>query len=401
MAGVAVAAAAAIAIAWLVGARRPDPDRLWLEAELALQAGRWQDARFALRRIERLRPLTSRDRALQAQVAIAAGRADDALATLDRIPDSDPLAGQARLLAGRLERQRGRVRVAESYLRRALEVDPELIEARKELIFIYGVQLRRGEVDAQFRALAKRTSLTHHDLFTWAMTHFTTWRPDIAEDLERFVAADPDDRASRLALAEILVDQPGMGDRVTRLLDALPSSDPDALALRIRLAFQQGQLAEAEAMLARGPEEHAGLARLRGRLAMLRNDPATAIRHYRRALSKEPFDRTTAFDLGQALALAGDRPAAESYLARVRPLNELYNLVARVRSTRRENEPPDLLKLARACEEAGLVEESRGWYRLAIARDPTDARAQAGLYRLGERSRSPRPGEGQDAGSSR
>jgi tetratricopeptide (TPR) repeat protein len=379
--GAVVLASAAGALAWSL-TRRPDPERLWVEAELAFHAGRWDEARSALRRIERLRRKTARDWALQAQLASAAGRTDEALAALAEIPADDPLSAQASYMAGRLERGRRRLRAAEAHYRRALAIDPGLTAARRELIYIYGVQLRRREVDSEFRALARLTRLTHHDLFTWSQTHFTTWRPDIAADLEAFLAADPDDRASRLALAEILVDQPGTEAKVQGVLRDLPRSDPDATALRVRLALNRGRLDEAEAMLSGAPEGHPALARLRGKLAMLRHDPAAAIRHYRRALSSEPYDRVTASDLGRALALVGDKAAADAYLSRVRPLDELYNLVTRVRSAERENRAPDLTRLGATCEAAGLLEEARGWYRLAIDRDPLDSRAQAALYRL-------------------
>jgi hypothetical protein len=39
--------------------------------------------------------------------------------------------------------------------------------------------------------------------------------------------------------------------------------------------------------------------------------------------------------------------------------------------------------LGKACEEAGLNEEARGWYTLAITIDTLDAAAQEGLSRTG------------------
>jgi tetratricopeptide (TPR) repeat protein len=382
---VAVALASCCAWVWLL---RPDPERLWDEAERALQAGRFEEARATLRRIERLRPKAGEDWVLQAQLAAAAGATDQAVAALARVADTHPLAAQACLLTGRLERQRNRPRFAEPAFRRALELDPGLIDAHKELIYIYGVQSRRREVDAEFRALAELAPLTHYDLFTWALTHFTSWSPDVAEDLQAFVDGDPGDRYSRLALAEALLDQPGQGPRVRALLDALPDSDPDALALRVGLALHEGRLDEAEALLARGPAGHPGLARFRGRLAMLRKDHTAAAEQFRLALASEPYDRVSTSDLAQALALQGDKAAAEPLLARARRLNELYNLVVRVRSPERENQPPDLVKLGAACEAAGLTEEARHWYTLAVARDPLDPKAQQGLHRTG----SNRPG---------
>jgi tetratricopeptide (TPR) repeat protein len=382
LAGVLFGAVALAALARLAQ-RRADPDRLWVQAELAFRAGRWAEARAGLRTIEALRAKTARDWLLEAQLATACGRTDEALAALARVPDRDGLFAQAALMAGRLERARHRARPAEAHFLRALRAVPDLADARKELVYLYGIQLRRREVDAEFRALARSQRLTHHDLFTWALTHFSSWSPDVAEDLQAFVDADPADRHSRLALAEVLLDQPGQGDRVVRLLDALPATDPDALALRAGLAIHEGRLDEARSIVERGPPGHPGLARFRGRLAMTRNDPASAVDHFRVALGSEPYDRVSTFALGQALSVQGEAKAAESLLARARRLDEVYNLVIRVRSPERENQPPDLLRLAGAFEAAGLTEEARHWYALAVGRDPLDPRAQQGLYRLG------------------
>jgi tetratricopeptide (TPR) repeat protein len=383
IAAVVLAALAITGSARLWAWGRPDPDRLWVEAESAFLAGRWDEAGTTLRRIGRFRAKTALDRVLQAQLDSAHGRTDDALEALALVPDGDPMAGQAAMMAGRLERARNRLRAAEAHLRHAVRVEPGLIEAHKELIYVFGVQLRRREVDAAFRALARRARLTHFDLFTWAQTHSSTWAPDIADDLQAFIDAVPDDRPSRLALAEVLLDQPGQAERVERLLDALPATDPDALALRVGLALHRGQLDEAEALLRRGPEDHPGLARYRGRLAMARKDFAAAVVHFRAALGPEPYNRTANFEFGQALALSGDRQAAAPYLDRARRLDEFFNLINRIRSPSQENHPHDLTRIAVACESAGLIEEARHWYELAVGRDPLDSRAQRGLYRLG------------------
>jgi tetratricopeptide (TPR) repeat protein len=372
----------ALGAAWFASRRLSDPDRLWVEAENAFRAGRRREARDTLRAIERLRPRKAVDWLLEAQLASADGRTDDALAAIGQVPKGDPMFGQAELMAGRLERERNRLRAAESHFRKALEFEPRIVEAHKELIYIYGVQSRRRDADAEFRALARLTRLTHHDLFTWALTHFTSWNPDVARDLQAFVDADPGDRQSRLALADILLDQQGQGERVLKILDVLPPGDPEALALRVGLALHQGRLDDARALLERGPKDHPGLSRFRGRLALAANDPATAVEHFKAALSFEPYDRVSTFEFGQALALKGDKAAAEPLLARARRLNDLYNLVVRVRSPDRENLPPDLVKLGAACEASGLVEEANHWYTLAVTRDPLDVKAQQGLYRF-------------------
>jgi tetratricopeptide (TPR) repeat protein len=380
-----VAGLGAAGAAWALR-DRTDPDRLWNQAETAFLAGHWDKARESLRHLGRLRPPTGLDRMLEAQLATAEGRFDDALGAIDRIPDDHPIAAQAHLLAGRIERQRRRIRRAEAALRRALAIRPGLIEAHNELIYILGIQSRRSEVDAEFRTLAALTTLTHHDLFTWALTHFTHWNPDIVQDLDGFIKADPEDRFSRLAVVGLLLERPEVESYIERILQPLPASDPDALALRINLAFNLGRFDEAERMLTAAPAGHPRISRIRGELALRRRDLDAAIRHFREALGAEPYDRVSPMHLAQALRLKGDVAAAEAHEERVRRLNRVYNLIVRIRSPKHENQVSDLAELGQACEDAALIDEARGWYARAIAVNPLDTQAQHGLYRL---SRTP------------
>ena len=361
---------------------RPDLDRLWHEAEANIKAGRIMQAYAALGRLESLRSATAEDWLLRAQVFSALGRDDEALDAIRHVRDEHPLAAQAWFMAGRIERQNHRLRHAEAAFRRAIELRPGLVKAHRELVYLFGMQLRRREVDAEFKALSRLTSLSHHDLFTWGLTHFTVWGPDITDDLEAFIKADPLDRYSRLALATLLVDAPEMEGRVERTLEPLPDTDLEATALRIDLRLNHGRIDEAMAMLKEAPAGHTGLARLRGRAALARGDRAAAIRHFQDALSEEPYDRVSLSELGKALLLAGDKSSAEDYLARARRLDDVYNLINRVRQPSQENQGPDLTQLGRACEAAGLLDEARGWYVLAIGHDPLDALAQQSLRRL-------------------
>ena len=118
-------------------------------------------------------------------------------------------------------------------------------------------------------------------------------------------------------------------------------------------------------------------------------DHAAAIRHFREALTDAPYDRVAISELGKALVLAGDRPAASEYQTQARRLDDVYNLINRVSRPDRENQLSDLTRLGKACEAAGLREEAQGWYELAIAREPLDAEAQQGLRRLRDENGSP------------
>jgi tetratricopeptide (TPR) repeat protein len=373
-----------VAVTW--PRTRMDPHLLWNEAHEALQSGKLEEAEDKLESIRRLRAPTSRDWSLRAQVAVAKWRPEDALSALSHIPQDDPLAAQTCLLAGRIERQRNRMRAAEAHFRKALARDLDLIDAHKELIYILGMQLRRREVDAQFKALARLTSLTHQELFTWGLTHFNflynVWAQDTAEHLESFIISDPADRYSRLSLATLLVKSPGGEARLEQVLEPLPRSDPETAALLIESRFEHGRIEEAIAMLQDTRGDHPSLARIRGRVCLARGDLAAAIRYFKDALTEEPYDRVAVSELGKALALTGDTSSAESYLARARRLDTLYDLLSRVRQPDRENQASDLTQFGRACESAGLLDEARGWYLLAIGRDPLNADAQQALQRL-------------------
>jgi tetratricopeptide (TPR) repeat protein len=378
---IVIAAVIAAGAAWRALVR-PDPDQLWRQAEDSLSANRIAEARAALRQLKSLRAPTTEDWMLRAQVANADGRDESALEAIRKIPDDHPLAAQAHYMAGRIERKHHRIRLAELQYRAALKLDPRLIAAHRELIFIYGMQLRRRELDAEFKALQQLTELTHHDLFTWGLTHFMVWGTESASELESFIAADSLDRHSRLALAMVLFDQPSMEDRVEKILEPLPATDPEAAALRIEMKLNLGQIDQALALLkdSRGNDPH--LARLRGRAALLKGDLPAAIRHFEEALTQEPYDRVSLSELGKALRIKGDTAAAQQYLDRVKRLDEVYKLINRVSKLDRENQPQDLLELGKACEAAGLRDEARGWYTLAISRNPLDAEAQRALGRL-------------------
>jgi predicted Zn-dependent protease len=117
--------------------------------------------------------------------------------------------------------------------------------------------LRRRQLNEHFQALARLAPMTFGDVFSWCLTRNTVWEPhERAEDLRRFVAADPDDRWSRAVLAETLR-QIGRREEAATVLSVLPESDPEARAVCARLALDRGDNRAVEAILAGGPADHA------------------------------------------------------------------------------------------------------------------------------------------------
>jgi tetratricopeptide (TPR) repeat protein len=359
-----------------------DPDRLRELALIELQSGRLAGAAAALDRLRVRGRMTPADWMLRAQVDQASGRISEALSDLQAVPDDDPMGARARLQEGQLELRRDRARAAEAACLRAVARDPRLVEARRQLVYIYGMQMRRRELHAQFEALSGLTPLTFDQVRLWCLSRMSDWDPrEVKGVLESFVAADPEDRASRLTLADTYrrLNRPGEAER---LLDGLPSSDPDARVIRIRMAQDRGDDRTIESLLEAGPDDHVGLARTRGKRALGRRDFAAAIRYFRLVLDAEPNDRDTLFNLATAMTLTGDVAAAKALRKAAEDYDNLESLIEQVSRPSKHEDTAILRALGAAYAAFHRRPEARAWYRLALARDPVDPEVQKALFRL-------------------
>ena len=359
------AAVAILVVAVLVGvvAGRgrldSDPNRVFLKADTAFKAGQYAEADATLRRLEQLRAPTPVDRLLRGEVAQARDDPDRALAELAAVPDDHTVAPLARLRAGQIEVRRGRARPAEAEFKAALKLFPNGVQPRKELVYLYNVQHRQAELDATLAELLDLDALDFAYILHWTKTRNTVWNPNgDLPSLEKFVAADAEDRWSRLALAEALrrLDRPGEAERT---LAPLAEADPEARAERVLLAMGRGDFAIAESLLAGGPEDHPGLARLRGQLACRRRDGTAAARQFRIAVAADPTDRLALHGLGTALVMLGQADAARPYLEAARRHDNLWALVARAATVEGENDPPLPRQLGQACAAVGRNLEAR------------------------------------------
>jgi tetratricopeptide (TPR) repeat protein len=343
-------------------------DAIWERAEHDLLAGRYDRVDAALKRLARLREPSPLDFLLMAKYAMARHRPDQALMDLIRVPDDHPMGPQARLLAGQIELRRDRVRLAEESFQAALRLNPGLVQARRELIYIYGMQLRRPELNEQFFALSQLTRLTADNLFHWGLLRNSSWEPAEAIGiLSRYIAADPQDRWSRLALAE---NERRMGRRA------------QAEAVRVQIAVDGQDLDEAERLLAMDKTSTPALARLRGRLALARRDAKAAMRHWQIAYAADPDDRETTFGLLRALELAGESQAALPLRESARKLEWFNTLLHRAATPQARREPQLLRQLGAASAALDRTAEARAWYELAIEADSSDPESQKALYRL-------------------
>jgi tetratricopeptide (TPR) repeat protein len=342
--------------------RPADPDRLFREIRAQLDGGHPDRAEAMVNELRRLRDPTPFDRLLRAQVDEAQHRPDEALAELSRVEDSHPLAPVARILAGQIEVKRFRLRAAETHFLRAIALKPQAVQPHRELVFIYNIQQRQSELDAQLFALSNLDALTFDQLVHWGKTRNVVWNAERdVVNLAKVIEADPADRWSRLALAEGLRRMSRL-DESEQVLAPLPGSDADALVIRAMIALDRDDPQRFEQLLAHGPKDHPVLAGLKGKLDMSRGDWSSAIANLRRAYEANPHDRSVLHALGTALRSAGDIAKAEPFLAAARRHDALTPLISQASARPGSQDPLLPARLGAACEAAGRLAESLAWY---------------------------------------
>jgi tetratricopeptide (TPR) repeat protein len=278
--------------------------------------------------------------------------------------------------------RRRRLREAETALERAKQLDPSSAAARLGLVWIHALRLRRAEALAEFAALAELGPVDFDRALLWCQMRCSIWDPDkVVPQLRELLRADPDDRGIRLTLAEGCR-RLGQPAEALEVLAALGESDPDALALRARLAIERGDAKTAAALLSRGPADDPDLAELRGELALSRRDGLAAEDAFRRALASQPDRRRRLDGLVQALRLSGRGRETPPLLARIRLLDVLIERICSAAEMTHREDPSVLRDLGAACEALGYSAEARAWYDLALARDPLDPETQGALHRL-------------------
>jgi tetratricopeptide (TPR) repeat protein len=382
-------------LAWRIWMRPPDRDparlRLLQAALQEFNAGRFDRASAILDRRAAETATTPLDWMLRARVAIAQGRLEPALEALKRIPDSDPTAAQASVMAGQIEQTRHRARAAEAAFWHALTLNANLVQPHRELAYIYALQRRRAECDVQFRELARLIALDYKMAFAWGQSQYDIFDPNEAiRALVKIVEADPDDRWSRLALANnyrVTVRH----DLAEATLRALPESDPDARAVRVQIALHRGDWEVAKGLAREGPADHALLNNLRGRLALQAGEPARAVEFFRAALSREPQDRDAIHGLGTALHRLHD-PRAKEFLQIAAHHDEMRETIIAC-GNMVGIDVKVFPALGKICESLGRPEMARVWYDVALTSDLVDGAAVRGPARLRQ------PGGETDAGS--
>jgi tetratricopeptide (TPR) repeat protein len=369
---------------------RPDAETLSKRAQNEFMAQQYDLAAADLEQVLQIRPPTPFDLMLKAQILMLKGENDQALEILNRIPDDHAMGPQARLQAGQLELRRNRFVPAEQFFLQALKLNPKLERARRELIYIYGMQLRRAELSASFRALTEVAPLTYSEVFLWCLSRGLSWEAvEIVETLKKCIEADPNDRWARLGMAEGLREL-GRFDEAEAAIQPLPESDPVARASRVLIALDRGDVQTADTLLETGPNDDVELALLRGRFALARGDGPEAVRQFQIAYNLAPTLREAVLGLSQALKNTGDLKAAAPLAVESRKHERLATLIQKAAVESNRSDRALMRDLGAACADLNRLEEARAWYNLAVSEDPFDNEAQEGLARVKERIKARR-----------
>ncbi|MFO0890295.1 MAG: tetratricopeptide repeat protein [Isosphaeraceae bacterium] len=346
----------------------------------------------AQRLLDRLTQIGLPDRdlvALKAELELGRGQPERAIQILLAVPDSEPHAAACRQVAGQIERRRDRLRPAEAHFLDALRLNGRLLPARRELILIYGMQARRRELNEQFRALGDIEPLKYDDVLLWTASLEDIWNNDTIEgDLRRYLAADPDDQASRRALATVLL-RAGRLEEAAPHVERLPEGDVEGSLLKAQLAMSRGDLDQVRSLAAGGPRKHVGFAKLRGMLAARSGALDDAIEEYRAALALDPTDREANQGLSLALRQAGKRQEADALAKKADLWRSLSGLLVKARGPQGRQDRELLRQLGETCKSLGRDAEAVAWFRLVLVLDPLDEAAQRAIYRLTNRPGAP------------
>jgi len=290
-----------------------NPDELLARGQEAI---RRHDVPEALRTCRLLRDNGSREHSalLRGEVYYRGKHFDEAEEELARIDGDSPLFPQAATFFGLCRLQKYDLRLAEQLFRRALEVRPDAVEAHRGLADVY---VALGAMSRALEAMEAVARLDPADGRPWLfMGNFYAdvgLRAEAVQAYENAVAraADLESAAqARLGLAESLIK---FGDhaRAFRVLSELPpdkADAPQAVVLRAEGLAREGQLTEAERLLARlldGPAPPPAVLTTAGRVAFDAEKYDRAAILLERAAALDPADYAANYHLAQAYARLG------------------------------------------------------------------------------------------------
>jgi tetratricopeptide (TPR) repeat protein len=300
------------------------------DARIAVEAGRYDEARRIINRWLDARPGSAEAHFLLARVALAEKRPDEIAEAFGKAQELGHDAEELGRLRGLLLVFIGRPEEAEPLLVAALERadgdDPEVAEALASVLL------------ASYRILPAKVVLEHWMRSTPDDARPYLWMTEVDRRtqaappvlLGHYRAAldrDPTLDAARLGLARALLEASRHDEAAEHFAEYLERhpDDPDALVDAGRTALDRGELDDAarylDAALGLSPGDAEAL-RERGVLDLRLGNPEVALDRLDAAVERSPFDREAWYHRAQALARVGRIEEAAGAQARSEDLLE-------------------------------------------------------------------------------
>lgn len=313
------------------------------------------------------------ERGLLYRAQLARDENDDQLAQslLAKISDRQPrVACAARYMEGSIELAMNHALKSEAALKHSMELNPKYVYPRERLLRLYVLQRRTAEVLTELQAISKLRQLELAEMaLQLSVSEPTIDAHDGIPQLEAFVAADPSDFQSRLALAHYLY-QSLRADEAIRLLRELIKDKPDFVEARAALAdfyVDKQELAKAADVLA--PVEVTDQSSLvvwrsAGNFYLAKEDWQRAVACFAYVARRESMDRSTFRRLGLALSRIGAAQLAEQALTRTSQIADLRSQCETlgIQLTRNQIRPENLLDLADRLAALDEVDLASVWY---------------------------------------
>jgi len=362
---------------------RPLPDRRKIEAIVRSQ--RFSEAEPALRELVRRSPEDGAALMLLGRCLAAQGDLVESARVLDRVPFWWPSKGEALFVAGEEYNQAGWARKAEIAWKACAADDPlhpvpemYYLTAIEALIEIYATQERWEEAREMAWSCLDRVAPDQriNVLFMLLRTRVQRVAAEArAPKLRRFVAADPRDIDSRLALARVEAALGNAEEAERQLTIALEQEPSNVEAWRDRLStlYERGDmktLSEAVAKLPKGAVHDGEIWKFRGYAGRSAGDLEDALNSFQRALELRPFDEQIYYQLALAQRQLGRRAEAEKNLARYKEIGEARTkiLPAYEAFSNAYSAPSrDPAQIAEASRRLAEICRTLGWSRLAEA----------------------------------
>jgi tetratricopeptide (TPR) repeat protein len=352
----------------------------WLETgREQLESRRYRDAEQTLISYLRWHPGSSRAHYLLGFVYGEMRAWEQALQQFQQVPIEAAEGKEALWRIGDVSLMLNRASDTEAALRRSLQLEPKSLEARRGLIALYRWQDRELDAEPLVWEAYELTPPNERPLLMaeWFRLHFAE-RPtaDTYRRLSSFLAAQPDDLQSAVALGRWYVRQRQLG-QARALLERVFLQFPGSLDARVAWSsclLELGEWDRLNAVLADWPAQQQDLRywRVRGQaLQDFSGDYAAAADAMQRWLVRFPDDWQVRHRVSTCLRHLGRTSEAETEAARSEQLKGIvkYEVVDEILSTTLRNlhRPEHRERMAEFYRSVGYEREADVWHEMAAA----------------------------------